>query len=110
MSAPDGGYYESQAFLSPSRANRKSITILTGGQIATLSPTYAGQIVICTATGGPSNRFIINTPYMRNSDNTDWIGLAGGKHLHNTDSESSGGLLSDIMVANQPLILNISEH
>jgi hypothetical protein len=77
--------------------NRKTIAMLPGTQIASLSPVYSNQIVVCTVTGGG---FVKDTTYIRNTDNTTWIGISGGKHLHNEDTESAGGLLSDIMKAN----------
>lgn len=56
------------------------------------------MIVTCTETGGS---FIKDVTYKRNTDNTQWITISGGKHLHDADTDPAGGLLSDIMIANQ---------
>ena len=71
--------------------------MLTGAQIAALSPTYPGQEVFCTSTG---SGYTIDTSYTRNSANNAWITSSVGKHKHDADVETSGGLYSDILLAN----------
>lgn len=70
---------------------------MTGAQISSLNPTYPNQLVICTLTEAG---FTVDTAYLRNTANTAWIGLSGGKHLHDADTEKAGGFLSDVFVAN----------
>lgn len=92
--------------MSPARDNRKSNTHLPGAgtqpndSIQTLSPIYPNMLVVCTASGAG---FIKDVMYLRNSDNTAWLGGSGGKHTHSADTDASGGLFTDILYANQPL-------
>ena len=97
-SNPPGEPWESVAFISPSRMTRKTFSDITGAQIAGLTVTYSNMPVVCTADG---SGFTKDTAYLRNTDNTAWIGLGGGQHLHDLATEGSGGLFSNIKVANQ---------
>lgn len=92
-----GGYFALEDFFSPARFNRKTNTHLTGSQIASLNPTYPNQLVVCTLTEAG---FTADTAYLRNTANTAWIGLTAGRHKHDADNETSGGLFSDILHAN----------
>jgi hypothetical protein len=104
--SPPRGVWESVAFISPARMTACTHLSLPGAiagntpnaAINTLSPTYKNMLVTCEETGGG---FIKDVTYKRNSDNTQWITISGGKHLHNLDDDPSGGLFTDILVANQ---------
>jgi hypothetical protein len=108
--SPPAGPWESVAYPSPSRLTRMTKISLPGAgggtnkSLSTLTPTYPNMMVTCTDSGGG---FVKDQTYIRSSDNTKWIGIAGGTHLHNTDTESGGGLLTDIMMANQTKIFQI---
>jgi hypothetical protein len=92
-----GGYFVSEDFFSPARFNKKTVTQLSGAEISTLSPTYANQIVVCNASG---SGYSVNTAYIRTAANDSWLPLSSGKHTHDTDSDSTGGLLANILMAN----------
>lgn len=83
--------------MSAARLNQKTRSMLTGAQIAALSPTYPGEEVFCTSTG---SGFTIDTTYTRNSANNAWITSSVGKHKHDADVDSAGGLYSDILLGN----------
>lgn len=84
--------------LSPPMLNARVNYVGTGAEINALSPTYAGMEAHCTADY--LGIFRKNHVYIRDADNQKWISITGFKHLHDDDTEESGGLLSDIMVAN----------
>ncbi|MEM2430289.1 MAG: discoidin domain-containing protein [Nitrososphaerales archaeon] len=65
-----GGLWNTGDVLTKDRLNRKTITMLTGNEIASLSPTYAGQFVFCTQSG---SGFVEGYFYIRNSTNTAWL-------------------------------------
>lgn len=96
--------WESVAYLSPARLTRMTHISLPGSvtgtnaSIATLNPIYANMIVTCTQSGGG---FVKDQTYIRNTDNTNWIGLSGGVHLHDDITETSGGLFSNVLLYNQ---------
>lgn len=92
-----GNIFQVEDFFSPARMNRKCATHLSGSEIAALSPVYPNQLIVCNVT---ENGFTADTAYLRNTANTAWIGLSGGKHKHDQDNEASGGLLSDVFIAN----------
>lgn len=93
----DGGYYESLETLSPDRVNSKSVTRVPGNDIGGLFPTFPGQIVTVIEDGGG---YLRNTAIMRDSDDATWIGLSGGKHRHDDDTDPAGGRFDDIMRSN----------
>jgi len=97
-----GEYFSTEEFFSPARFNRKVPSHYTGTQMTNLSPTYPNQLVVCTANGG---NFVADTIYMRNSANTAWIGGGGGIHKHDANTDSAGGLLSDVFYANAAKVL-----
>lgn len=97
-----GEYFTTEEFFSPARFNRKVPSHYTGAQMASLSPTYANQLVACTATG---SGFTADTLYMRNSANTAWIGGGGGTHKHDANTEAAGGLLSEVFHANAAKVI-----
>lgn len=97
-----GEYFTTEEFFSPARFNRKVPSHYTGAQIAGLSPTYANQLVVCTATG---SGFVADTLYMRNSSNTAWIGGGGGIHKHDANTDAAGGLLSEVFHANAAKVI-----
>lgn len=107
MSAtPPSEPWESQAFISPSRLTRMTHVALPGTvaggavnkSLSTLNPVFPTMIVTCTADGA---NFVKDQTYIRNSDNTGWKGISGGTHKHDDITEGSGGLLSEILRANQ---------
>jgi hypothetical protein len=75
--------------------------------LSTLNPIYKNMLVTCEETGGI---FIKDVTYKRNSDNTQWITISGGKHLHDVDTDPAGGSLTDIMIANQLKLFNINDN
>lgn len=75
-----------------------STTGAANSSIDTLNPIYPNMIVTCTQTGG---QFTKDQTYKRNSDNTAWVSLAGGIHLHDDSTEAAGGLYTDMLKANQ---------
>jgi hypothetical protein len=83
--------------ISAARMNAKTIWQGTGTQLNGLSPLYPGQIVVSLdASAGFNADFV----YYRSADNQSWKPLSMAKHTHDTDFDSSGGLLSDIYYAN----------
>jgi hypothetical protein len=80
----------------------------TGQEIVVLSPTYPGLLAFCTEDY--LNIFRKNRLYARNAENTNWMEQTAVRHLHNTDSDSSGGQLVDILIANayQTYILDMT--
>jgi hypothetical protein len=106
--------WESVAFISPARMTACTHLALPGTiagntpnmSISTLNPTYPNMLVTCNETGGG---FIKDVTYKRNSDNTQWITISGGKHLHDVDTDPAGGLLTDILLANQLKVFNLPD-
>jgi hypothetical protein len=101
---PPGTRWGLSEFLSPARLDRKGWTHLPGataGQpndsIQSLDPIYPNMAVVCTATGAT---FTKDQVYIRNSDNTQWLGGGGGKHYHDSDTDAAGGWFRDIVFNN----------
>lgn len=117
VASPPRGPWESVAFISPARMTACTHLSLPGtvagnipnASISTLNPIYKNMLVTCEESGGI---FVKDVTYKRNTDNTQWITISGGKHLHNLDTDPAGGLLTDILMANQlktyymPALLN----
>lgn len=97
MSAPSGTPWLNGDFLSASRMTLMSFLKLTAAQANSLSPKFPGQAIF-TKDGGFG--FSQNGVYVLDSAGSTWLPLAGGKHNHAADDANSGGLLSDILVAN----------
>jgi len=57
---------------SSPKMNNMTVIGLTGDQLASLSPTYPGQIVFCNTTG---SGYLINHWYGRNQANDEWLDL-----------------------------------
>lgn len=92
-----GGAWVGENNLSAPRMNAKTVWVGTGTALSNLSPTYPGQIAICSET---ASGFIKDTAYFRDTDNTGWLFLSMSKHTHNADDHISGGLYTDIMYDN----------
>jgi hypothetical protein len=113
--SPPRGPWESVAFISPARMTACTHLSLPGtiagntpnASISTINPTYKNMLVTCEQTGGT---FIKDVTYKRNSDNTNWITISGGKHLHDLDTDPAGGLISDILMANQLKLFNLNDN
>lgn len=78
------------------RMSRKSLTVDTGTNLAALNPTYEGQLIFCTSTGGglTSGRL-----YYRNEINTTWIEvlyLTEGQLISNKTISDSNNTISNI--------------
>jgi len=97
MSTVDGGYFGNFETFSPDRVNSKTVTRARGVDIPNLFPTWAGQIATVIETGGG---YTANTALMRNSTDSDWIGMSGGRHRHDADTDPAGGRYDDIQRAN----------
>lgn len=92
-----GGAWVGENNLSAPRMNAKTVWIGTGTNLFNLSPTYPGQIAVCSET---ASGFIKDTVYFRNTNNDGWSFLSMSKHTHNTDDHLSGGLYSDMLYDN----------
>lgn len=97
MSSPPGTPYLNADFLSPSRMTLLSFLKLTAAQANSLSPKFPGQAFFAKDSGFG---FSQNGVYVLDAAGSTWLPLAGGKHNHSADDAVTGGLLSDIMVAN----------
>jgi len=86
--------------------NSKSVTRVPGLGVSTLAPTWPGQVVTVIADGGGYSR---NTALMRDSDNADWIGLGGGRHRHNADTDPAGGRFDDVLRGNLARVVWVDE-
>src|SRR6185436_7073346 len=83
--------------ISAARMNSKTVWHGTGTQLNALSPIYPGQIVISLdASAGFNADFV----YYRSADNLVWLPLSMAKHTHSADTDSTGGLMSDIVYDN----------
>jgi len=81
---------------SAARMNQKTVTMDTGSALAALTATYPCQVVISTDTSGG---FLQDTMYQRNAANNAWVAVEK-KHDHSANTDSAGGLFSDILQAN----------
>src|SRR3954467_6699652 len=89
-----GKFITPETPFSPSIINSRMVFQGTGQEIVTLSPTYPGLLAFCTEDY--LTIFRKNRLYARNAENTNWMEQTAVRHLHNTDSDSSGGQLVDI--------------
>ena len=72
------------------KANRKMIFVGNHTQLTNLSPTYSGQYVFATTTGGS---FILDNYYKRNAANDAWLtGIRLG--TENVESSTNSGSVS----------------
>jgi hypothetical protein len=97
MSAPPGTAWANGDFISPSRMTLMSFLKLTASQANSLSPKFPGQAFFAKDSGFG---FSQNGVYVLDAAGSTWLPLAGGKHNHSADDAVTGGLLSDIRVAN----------
>lgn len=92
-----GNAWNGEDNVSAARMNAKTVWIGTGTQLASLSPTYPGQIVVSTTTAGG---FISDTVYFRDASDSQWLFLSMSKHTHNSDTNLAGGLYGYILYDN----------
>jgi len=79
----------------------------TGTNLNAMTDIIPNMAVIPTDNSNSS--WTKDVLYIRNSDNTAWLSASGGAHLHNSTSPSAGGLLTDILEANQ-LLMFFDQH
>ena len=94
---PPGTLWQLGEFGSPARLNRKTILHDTADHLDVMSPIYPNMAVIPTSS---NLNWTKDQIYIRNSDNTAWLGGGSGKHLHDSDTDAAGGLFRDIIFAN----------
>lgn len=92
-----GLQFANQESLSPTRMDSKSLFWGTGDEIALLPQSSEVKIALCTESG---SGFVENVLYVRSADHTTWYPVFA-KHLHDLDTDATGGLLADIWRANQ---------
>lgn len=97
MSAPPGTSWLAGDFISSARMTLMSFLKLTASQANSLNPKYPGQAFFAKDSGFG---FSQNGVYVLDATGSTWLPLAGGKHNHGADDATSGGFLSDILVAN----------
>jgi hypothetical protein len=104
MSQPYGGGVVGGDFLSAPRLNRMLWHFLTGNEMVTYSPKYDGMAVWCTQSGSGFTR-----GFVYNWDNSigQYRASSGGKHKHDADDESAGGLFSEVIRANMNKVRDI---
>src|ERR1041385_2503279 len=108
MSAPSGDEIKADEYPSPQRLNRKMNWVGTAEEAAVINRTYPGMDIFITTNDSAIAGFSPNTAYRRNATDTAWIVDTAGKHTHSQDTETAGGLLSDILLANAEKILWIN--
>jgi len=94
---PPGTRWQLGEYGSPARLDRKTFLHDTAVNLDALSPIYPNMAVIPTTS---NTNWTKDQIYIRNSDNTQWLGGGSGKHLHNADTDAAGGLFRDIIFAN----------
>jgi len=98
MSAPYPGGVVGGDFLSAPKLNRMLVHVLTGTEMVSYSPKYDGMPVVCSQSGGAG--YVRGFLYIWDNSVGQFIASSGGKHKHDADDPTAGGLLSDIIKAN----------